>query len=85
MKGYLDSCGVRASQKRISKSLSEVAPFYHILRRRGIEKQVNPQPYWDPYMGYNIHPDQNEKVCIIYHFVHRSLHLKIYYIYLKYF
>ena len=64
MKGYLDMQAQRtfASEGRIRKSLSRVAPLYHHQRPRGAERQINPQPYTAEYHGHKLHMDQNEKL-----------------------
>ncbi len=64
MKGYLMSQGVKASEKRIGRSLERVYPYYHANRTRGIQNQLNPIPYVAPYFGYNLHFDQNEKLVL---------------------
>ena len=51
-----------ASEGRIRKSLSRVAPLYHHQRPRGAERQINPQPYTAEYHGHKLHMDQNEKL-----------------------
>ena len=71
MNGYLDMQTQRtfASEGRIRKSLSRVAPLYHHQRQRRAERQINPQPYMAEYHGHKLHMDQNEKL-VNYRVVH---------------
>uniref|UniRef100_A0A914VR93 Integrase catalytic domain-containing protein n=1 Tax=Plectus sambesii TaxID=2011161 RepID=A0A914VR93_9BILA len=62
MQGYIRGKGVAASQQRITALQQEIAPIYAENRRKDLQRQVNPQPYYAPHFGYNIHFDQNEKL-----------------------
>lgn len=37
-------------------------PDSHRRRQENVQNQINPQHYYAPYFGYNLHLDQNEKV-----------------------
>uniref|UniRef100_A0A915IHI6 Uncharacterized protein n=1 Tax=Romanomermis culicivorax TaxID=13658 RepID=A0A915IHI6_ROMCU len=55
-------CKLTASQQRVGDALKRVLPVYHENRRKGIQNQLYPSPYYAPYFGYNLHMDRNEKV-----------------------
>ena len=52
------------SQRRITRSLRIVAPRAQDARRRDALDRTNPIPYFNPYFGYKVHMDQNEKVSV---------------------
>ena len=52
------------SQRRVTRALRRVAPVELDERRRDAIDRTNPIPYFNPYFGYKIHMDQNEKVCV---------------------
>lgn len=64
MQGLLAAGGVRASQRRVARSLRNVAPGYHHCRRAATARQTNPVPYNVDYFGHKLHIDQNEKLVM---------------------
>ena len=64
MSGLLASQGIRASSRRIGKSLARVDPSHHAMRVTRTERQTNPVPYSAKYFGHKVHIDQNEKLVL---------------------
>ena len=64
MQGLLAATGVRASHRRVAKTLRTVAPGYHHAKRACTARQTNPAPYSAEYYGHKLHLDQNEKLVM---------------------
>ncbi|KAL7397154.1 hypothetical protein ABVT39_017641 [Epinephelus coioides] len=63
MTGYLAAQGVRASERRVGRMLTQMHEPDHQERRQGA-RTLNPQPYQAEYMGHKLHMDQNEKLTM---------------------
>ncbi len=50
------------SQRRVTRALRRVAPVQQDERRRDARDRTNPIPYYNPYFGFKVHMDQNEKI-----------------------
>ena len=64
MSGLLASQGIRASSRRVGKSLARLDPSHHAMRVTRTERQTNPVPYSAKYFGHKVHVDQNEKLVL---------------------
>ena len=64
VKGYMASCGITASDKRIGKALSIDCPLYQVQRNANTARQTNRYPYHADYFGHKLHMDQNEKLAM---------------------
>ncbi len=62
MTGYLRSRGYRFGERLIRRSLTDATPAYARQRQLGMERQLNPSPYYAEYAGHKLHLDQNEKL-----------------------
>ena len=62
VKGYLNSCGITAGEKRIGRALSLVSPVYQAQTNCNTARQISPSPYHADYFGHKLHLDQNEKL-----------------------
>ena len=62
VKGYLNSCGITAGEKRIGRALLVVSPVCQAQRNSSTARQMNPFPYHADYFAHKLHVDQNEKL-----------------------
>lgn len=60
--GYLRSKGYNIGERLVGTLLKEITPAFVDERRMGIERHINPSPYFAEYAGHKIHMDQNEKL-----------------------
>jgi hypothetical protein len=64
LKGHIEyNYASNVAEKRIQKTMKIVDPLNSTARLVAATRKLNPKTYHAPYFGYNLHMDQNEKVC----------------------
>ena len=64
VKGYLQSQGIQASERRVGNVMRELNPESSRSRREWKNRVINPIPYTARYLGDKLHIDQNEKLIM---------------------
>ena len=62
MKGYVQTKGLKVSERKLRHLLPSVAPIGHHLRQTSSYERRNPATYIARYFGHKLHLDQNEKL-----------------------
>ena len=62
--GLLSSQGIHVSQRRLSRSMSRVAPGPQLIRMHTARRHLNPPLYSAHFFGDILHLDQNEKLAM---------------------
>ena len=62
--GLLSSQGIHVSQRRLSRSMSRVAPGPQLIRMHTARRHLNPPIYSAHFFGDKLHLDQNEKLVM---------------------